>query len=65
MKNIFRIFCRDVKRLGKNAIALIIVVGISALPALYAWFNIAANWDPYSNTKGIRVAVANEDEGYR
>lgn len=33
------------------------------LPSAYAWVNIKAMWDPYSNTSGIKVAVANEDEG--
>ncbi len=33
------------------------------VPALYAWFNIAGFWDPYSHSSHIRVAVANEDEG--
>lgn len=33
------------------------------LPALYAWFNIYANWDPYANTGNIRIAVASLDEG--
>lgn len=63
MKNIIRIFHRDLHRLGTNALALVIIAGVTLLPALYAWFNIAANWDPYSNTGGIKVAVANEDAG--
>lgn len=33
------------------------------LPSLYAWFNILANWDPYSATGNLQVAVANEDQG--
>lgn len=33
------------------------------LPSLYAWFNIDANMDPYGNTQGIKIAVANCDEG--
>lgn len=33
------------------------------LPSLYAWFNLAASWDPYSNTSGIKIAVTSEDEG--
>lgn len=33
------------------------------LPSLYAWFNIKALWDPYGNTAGIQIAVANDDEG--
>src|SRR5699024_6764524 len=32
-------------------------------PALYAWFNLGAAWDPYANTEGIKIAVVNEDEG--
>ena len=31
---------------------------------LYAWFNIAASWDPYENTGNLKVAVASVDEGY-
>lgn len=34
------------------------------IPALYAWFNIAANWDPYGSTDGIKVAVVNKDGGF-
>ncbi len=33
------------------------------LPSLYAWFNIAASWDPYSQTSGLSIAVANQDAG--
>lgn len=65
MKNIFKIFFRDLKRIGKNPIAIITMIGVCFIPALYAWFNIAANWDPYGHTDGIRVAVANTDTGYK
>ena len=64
MKNIGIIFRRDIKGLLKNFLALVIAVGICALPALYAWFNIYANWDPYSNTGNVRIAVVNNDEGW-
>ena len=63
MKKSFRIFFRDLKRLLTNRIALIVTAGVCALPSLYAWFNIYANMDPYSNTQGIKVAIANCDEG--
>lgn len=63
MKTVFRIYGRDLKRIGRNVIAIVVAIGISVLPALYAWFNIAANWDPYSNTKGLKVAVVNNDTG--
>ena len=43
---------------------LVVTIGICALPALYAWFNIYANWDPYNNTGNIRLAAAIEDAGW-
>ena len=64
MKNILTIFKNDLLNVGKNLIVFIVIIGICILPALYAWFNIAANWEPYSNTKGISFAVCNLDKGY-
>lgn len=64
MQNIRKIFFRDVLALLKNPFALIIAGGLCVLPALYAWFNIYSNWDPYGNTGNIRIAVASEDKGY-
>ncbi|MBX7405756.1 YhgE/Pip domain-containing protein [Clostridium chauvoei] len=63
MKNIFKIFKRDLKSIVTNWVALIIILGLMLLPALYAWFNIKAGWDPYGNTKGIKVGIVNQDAG--
>lgn len=63
MKNIFKIHFRDLKNVFSNWVALIVVLGLIILPSLYAWFNIKSSWDPYSNTKGIKVAVVNQDKG--
>lgn len=63
MRTIFTIFFRDIKRLCSNWVAVLVVLGVCLIPSLYAWFNIAANMDPYSNTQGIRIAVANCDRG--
>ncbi len=63
MKNIWLIFRNDLKKIGTNLVAFIVMIGICILPALYAWFNIASNWDPYGNTKNIKIAVVNLDEG--
>lgn len=63
MKNAFKIFKRDLKKIFTNSMAIVLIVGIVALPSLYAWFNIYANWDPYGKTGSMMVAVANEDEG--
>ena len=64
MKKIGQVFLYDISHIKKNVIAMIVVLGLCVVPSLYAWFNIAASWDPYSNTNGLKVAVANTDEGY-
>ena len=61
--NIFQIFIDDIKGLVKNPIAIVVIIGVAALPLLYAWFNIIANWDPYGSTGNILFAVVNEDKG--
>ena len=65
MKNVFKLFSMDVRALGKNAIALIVTVGLVLVPPLYAWFTTAGFWDPYGNTGNIKVAVANNDVVYQ
>lgn len=65
MKNIYRIFLSDWKRISKNVVAVVVVIGLTILPSLYAWFNILSNWDPYGkeSTSQIKVAVASDDSG--
>ena len=63
MSTIFQIFKNDLKSLVKSKIAIIIVLGVIFIPGIYAWLNIDSNWDPYSNTKNIPIAVVNQDEG--
>jgi putative membrane protein len=55
----------DARRLASNVVAIVIIMGLSIIPALYAWFNILSNWDPYgeSATSAMHVAVCSEDEG--
>ena len=65
MKLIWKIFVRDVRQATRNVIAVIVAMGLVIVPALYAWYNIAASWDPYGNTKALKVAVANVDKGYK
>ena len=64
MKNIISVFKYDLKDIAKNIIVFVVVIGIAILPALYSWFNIAANWDPYSNTDSLPFAVCTLDKGY-
>ena len=63
MRNIGYILKRDFKRILSSWVAVIVILGICVLPSLYAWFNIAANMDPYANTSSIRIAVACQDKG--
>ena len=64
MKNIWKIFTGDLKKLVKQPFALVIIIGLCVIPSLYTWFNIFANWDPYANTGGIPVAVVSLDKDY-
>ncbi|RWZ60540.1 YhgE/Pip domain-containing protein [Halobacillus fulvus] len=63
MKAIGKIFTRDWKQILKNWVVVILIGGLTILPSLYAWFNIKASWDPYSQTDQLPVAVVNEDDG--
>jgi putative membrane protein len=65
MKNIFKIFFSDLKKLRTNIVAIVVMIGLTVIPSLYAWFNILSNWDPYgsASTSRISVAVVSEDEG--
>lgn len=64
MRNIFKIYTSDLKKIFTNSMAIILAVGVLVLPSLYAWFNIYANHDPYGSTGQMQVAVIIEDKGY-
>ena len=64
MKHILALLRRDGRRAYANAITIVVMAGIIAVPSFYAWFNIAGSWDPYANTRDLKVAVANTDAGY-
>src|SRR5690625_2446949 len=63
MRNIWNVFRLDIKNVTTNWVVAIIIGGLVILPSLYAWFNIRASWDPYSQTDQIPVGVVNEDTG--
>lgn len=64
MKNVFKIFISDLKAIGSNFFAFVIVLAVLVIPALYAWVNIYANWDPYGNTGNVPIALASRDLGF-
>ncbi|MFB9972838.1 YhgE/Pip domain-containing protein [Allobacillus sp. SKP2-8] len=63
MKNSWKIYFQDLKNISRNWVAAILIGGLILLPSLYAWFNIEASWDPYSQTNQIPIGVVNEDSG--
>jgi putative membrane protein len=65
MIKILRVFLSDMRRLRSNVVAIVIIMGLCVIPALYAWFNILSNWDPYgeSATSQMQIAVYSEDAG--
>ena len=63
MKQSLQLLKRDLLRIWAVRKAWVVVIGVLITPALYAWFNIAAFWDPYGNTSQLQVAVANLDQG--
>lgn len=64
MRNVFKIFKHDLRALYKNTFAFLIILAILVLPALYAWFNIYAFWDPYGKTGDVSIAVVSNDKDY-
>lgn len=66
MKNILTVFSRDARRLTVNVVAIVVIIGLSIIPALYAWFNIFSNWNPYGEeaTSQMKIAVCTEDRGF-
>lgn len=63
MKRIWKIYWADARRVLSNRVAALIVVVLCILPSFYAWFYLKSSRDPYGNTKGIKVAVVNQDLG--
>lgn len=62
-KMVLKIFKTDLQEIFRNPAVLVIIIGLTIVPSLYAWFNIKAFWDPYGNTKYLKVAVVNQDKG--
>lgn len=64
MSNMGRIFRDDVRLATGSVVAMLVVVGLCLVPALFAGFAIAGSWNPHASTGQLKVAVANGDEGY-
>ncbi len=63
MRNVLRVFARDLKRIAKAPAVISVLLFLVLLPSLYSWFNVAGFWDPYGNTQNMRICVVNQDKG--
>lgn len=63
MRNVFRVFGRDLKRIATTPAAWLVALFLIVLPSLYTWFNVLGFWNPYENTGNLRVCVVDEDRG--
>lgn len=63
LKHTWSLFILDWRRIFKNPIAIFLMAALVIIPSLYAWFNIKALWDPYSNTGELPIAVYSADTG--
>lgn len=59
----WKIYKMDIRSIFSNWVAAVLIGGLTLLPSLYAWFNIEASWDPYSQTDQLPVGIVNEDAG--
>ncbi|MFD5850070.1 YhgE/Pip family protein [Cytobacillus pseudoceanisediminis] len=59
----WKIYNMDIRSIFTNWVAAVLIGGLTLLPSLYAWFNIEASWDPYSQTDQLPVGIVNEDAG--
>lgn len=63
LKDILKVYKHDILKICKNPATLFIITGLIILPSMYAWFNIGALIDPYSNASNLPIAVFSQDQG--
>ncbi|MGO2747725.1 YhgE/Pip family protein [Microbacterium sp.] len=64
MTGIWQLFRSDLKRATSNVMAVIVLCGLIVIPSAFTWFNVIGSWQPFDNTKSLKVAVASVDKGY-
>lgn len=63
MKNVLKVFKRDLFAMLKNPITMLIIGGLCIVPSLYSFLNVIGCWDAYNNTSTLPIAIVNEDTG--
>lgn len=54
----------DLSKVSRSVMASCLLLFLILIPLLFTWFNVLASWDPFDNTKHLKIAVASEDDGY-
>lgn len=54
----------DISKVSRSVMASCLLLFLIIIPLLFTWFNVLASWDPFGNTKHLKIAVASEDDGY-
>ena len=65
MRTMWAIYRADLLRARRSLIAVVVTFGLIVIPSLFTWFNVAASWDPFGNTRSLRIAIANTDVGFK
>lgn len=65
MKKPIDVFEMDVKQIIKSPFAWLVMTLLLSLPALFVWYDINANKDPFQHTEHMKIGVVNEDQGTR
>ena len=65
MRTMRAIYRADLRRARRSLIAVVVTFGLIVIPSLFTWFNVAASWDPFGNTRSLRIAIANTDVGFK
>jgi len=64
MSGIWQLFRADLGRATRNVMSVIVLCGLVVIPSVFTWFNVIASWEPFDNTKNLKIAVASVDKGY-
>ena len=65
MRTMWAIYRADLRRARRSLIGVVVTFGLIVIPSLFTWFNVAASWDPFGNTRSLRIAIANTDVGFK
>lgn len=64
MRDALSVVKNDFSKVRRSVMATCLLLFLIIIPLLFTWFNVLAAWDPFGNTKNLKIAVASEDDGY-